>query len=82
MVLSDFSQLDKGQPPIVGEEKSTITCDFVRFASATLSKDKKRATAIKKRIDAAQKVGARPFIPNQFSDDNQITPINYVPTAD
>jgi len=68
LVLSDFPQLDKEQPPIVGEPKSTITRDTVLLAVSKRMQDGKRKAFFEARVSKAHKAGALPFVPNQFSE--------------
>jgi hypothetical protein len=67
LVLSDFPQLDKEQPPIAGEPRSTITRDTVLLAVSKRIKNRKLGALFQARVSKAHKAGAMPFVPNQFS---------------
>jgi hypothetical protein len=60
LVLSDFPSLDRGEPPLPGERRSTITRDFI--LSATGSPNQPRFA---ERAAAALGLGARPYRPSQ-----------------
>jgi SAM-dependent methyltransferase len=71
LMLADFPQLDRRQPPINGEEKSTVTHDFLLLRAAHTFKRSPRTLAA--RVEAARSVGAVPYIPSEmvFSSNNE-----------
>jgi len=66
MVLKDFPLLDRRQPPLPGEKRSTITRDFVLLRACEniggISESKIRN--LRGRVDVARCLGAIPFIPS------------------
>jgi hypothetical protein len=71
LVLDDFPSLDRGQPALPGEAKSTITRDFVLLSAALAMKVESEALAA--RVRAAKLAGAIPFFPSQHAlvDDSE-----------
>lgn len=65
LMLRDFPLLDRGQPAIEGEERSTVTRDFLLVEAA--SRFKERPGTYAERLRAARKVGAVPYIPSEFT---------------
>ena len=63
LVLSDFPSLDRGEPPLPGERRSTVTRDFI--LSAVETPDRKKHA---QRAQAALSLGARPYRPSQSAD--------------
>lgn len=63
LVLSDFPSLDRGEPPLPSEHRSTVTRDFVLAAI-----DGPNRAGYAKRADAALRLGARPYRPSQSAD--------------
>ena len=64
LVLSDFPLLDRGQPPLAGEPRSTITHDCILSElSRLLEIDDKSHN----RFVAALQIGAIPYIPEEYS---------------
>lgn len=61
MMLTDFPLLDRGQPPLAGESRSTITTDFLLFAAA--KRFKKQAANLATRVQHAINGGAMPYVP-------------------
>lgn len=65
LMLEDFPLLDRGQPPLAGEERSTITRDFL------LHRARERYRLSTKpwldRVEAARELGAVPYIPSQVA---------------
>jgi len=68
LVLSDFPQLDREQPPIPGESRSTVTRDAVLLAVSKCAKNAERTQSLLARVSAAKQAGAMAFVPNQFSN--------------
>jgi Alw26I/Eco31I/Esp3I family type II restriction m6 adenine DNA methyltransferase len=67
MVLSAFPQVDKLQPPIAGEEKSTITFDYVMAEYCRISCKPDEMRQHTKRVELSKNTGAKAFVPNQFT---------------
>jgi hypothetical protein len=65
LMLCDFPLLDRGQPPIDGEERSTVTRDFLLFHASMRFKE--RSGQYADRLRAAREVGAVPYIPSEFT---------------
>ncbi|HEY6137825.1 MAG TPA: N-6 DNA methylase [Thermoanaerobaculia bacterium] len=63
LIMNDFPLLDRGQPPIAGETRSTITRDFVLARAADLHRSK--VTDWHRRRDEAMCGGAIPYIPSE-----------------
>ena len=69
LMLNDFPLLDRAQPSIPGESRSTITRDYLLLSAA---KRFKRPTALLlKRVEEARKLGAVPYIPSQSDVTNE-----------
>jgi len=68
LLLNDFPLLDRGQPPIPGEQSSTITRDYLLLAAAQRFKHPTQDLAA--RVESARKAGALPYIPSEMSIDN------------
>lgn len=64
IVLGDFPLLDRGQPSLGGEPKSTITRDCVLAHLAKLQGERHWA---EERCKNAQAAGALPYIPAEFA---------------
>ncbi|TKJ24328.1 restriction endonuclease [Blastococcus sp. CCUG 61487] len=65
IVLNDFRLLDRGQPPLPGEERSTVTRDVALSALASeLGED---AGTWRVRADRAQAQGAMPYVPSDYA---------------
>lgn len=65
LMLADFPIIDRGQPPLPGEAKSTITRDTVLAAAA-----KRMGEATwnwNERVTAAKSIGARPYVPSEIA---------------
>lgn len=69
LILDDFPLLDRGQPPLAGETRSTVTRDLV-LAKAAVRFDA-TATVYEQRVDDARQVGAIPYIPAEYSGLNE-----------
>jgi len=63
-MLNDFPLLDRGQPPLPGEARSTVTRDFLVACAAR--RFKAPHGDIDKRVNAAKALGAMPFVPSEF----------------
>jgi hypothetical protein len=69
LMLDDFPLLDRAQPPIHGERRSTITRDYLLLRAAEVlgegsSRQKEKRQA---RVDCARTLGAIPYIPSHLS---------------
>lgn len=64
IVLHDFPLLDRGQPALTGEARSTVTADCVLDQLARLLSVSHAST---ERARQAEAVGARPYIPAEFA---------------
>lgn len=64
LVLDDFRLTDRHQPPLTGEERSTITRDLVLETYCRLAG--LNSTTHVERVEAARQVGATGFLPAQF----------------
>ena len=60
LVLNDFPSLDRSEPPLPGERRSTVTRDFILSAI-----DAPHRETCAKRADAALRLGAHPYQPSQ-----------------
>jgi hypothetical protein len=70
-MLQDFPLLDRAQPPLPGEPRSTITRDYLLLTAA--KRFRKTTTALQKRVEAACLLNAIPYVPSQAdvsSDDH------------
>jgi hypothetical protein len=65
LLMNDFPLLDRRQPPLRSERRSTITRDFVRLAVAELAC--RPADRLRERCESAWTAGAKPFIPSEFA---------------
>lgn len=65
LILRDFPLLDRGQPAIGREERSTITRDFLLVEAAERLKG--HPGAYGRRLQAALAIGAVPYVPSEFS---------------
>lgn len=66
LILEDFDLLDRGQPPIPGEKKSTITSDLVKLAlSREMKLSYNQIRIHKSRVDKAYAQGAIAYMPSQ-----------------
>lgn len=70
LILDDFPLLDRGQPALPGERRSTITRDFL--LSIAMDRIGTQATrerdSLRNRVSAARLVGAVPYIPSLLRD--------------
>ena len=60
LVLNDFQSIDRGEPPLPGERRSTVTRDFILSALDTADQQ-----FFAKRAGAALVIGARPYRSSQ-----------------
>lgn len=67
VMFRDFPLLDRGQPPIDGEQRSTITRDLVLTHLARITGEGLPAEA--GRAQAASAAGACAYIPAEWADD-------------
>lgn len=65
-MLRDFPQVDRSQPALPGERKSTVTRDLI-VASGTEWATSIQLSQAKYRVIQAQSVGAIPFLPNEHA---------------
>ncbi len=65
LMLHDFPLLDRGQPPLSGEDRSTVTRDFLLVKAAAYFQCPAQVYA--KRLQAASKAGAIPYVPSEFT---------------
>lgn len=64
LMLRDFPLIDRGQPPLPGEARSTITRDLVLLEVAARQDADNAALAA--RVDAAVAGGAEAYVPSQL----------------
>lgn len=64
LILRDFPLLDRGQPPLEREERSTVTRDFI-LAQAS-RRFRVQSGRYLERVTAARAAGAVPYIPSEF----------------
>ena len=69
VMLEDFPLLDRGQPAIRGELRSTVTADFVTQAAARHFR--RTDPELASRVQEAINSGATPYIPAMSADDPQ-----------
>lgn len=65
LVLADFPLLDRGQPALAGDRRSTVTRDLVLLELGQLIGEPDAVTEA--RLDAALKAGAEPYVPSQLA---------------
>jgi hypothetical protein len=63
LILDDFPSLDRAEPPLPRERRSTLTRDFVLSAIDIRNQDK-----YAERARMAIEIGARPYRPSQSTD--------------
>jgi hypothetical protein len=67
LMTKDFPILDRGQPPLSGELKSTITCDtMLAVAAKKMNVTPEHWVA---RVKKSSELGAHPYIPSEVADD-------------
>lgn len=66
-MLMDFPLLDRSQPSLPGERRSTITRDFTLLIASELLDcgGQSDLIGLRDRVEAAKRVGAIPFIPSE-----------------
>jgi hypothetical protein len=69
LMLRDFPLIDRGQPPLPGEARSTITRDLVLLEVAARQEADNAALAA--RVDAAVAGGAEAYVPSQLFRRNR-----------
>jgi hypothetical protein len=62
-ILTDFPLIDRAQPALEGEQRSTVTRDLL-FSRA---RDQQRAAAARRRFEIVTEMGAVAYLPAQFS---------------
>lgn len=67
LVLQDFPLLDRGQPALPGESRSTITRDLILSRGA--ERFGRRGGELSRRVSLALSQGARPYCPSEFASD-------------
>jgi hypothetical protein len=72
LMLRDFPLLDRAQPPLDGEARSTVTRDLL-LARAAAAFDAPRGT-YEARLRAAREVGAVPYVPSATVRRSTFTP--------
>jgi methylase of polypeptide subunit release factors len=65
VILDDFPLLDRGQPPIPGESRSTVTKDFLLSTAAERLSPK--STMFAERLAIARQAGAIPYMPSEHA---------------
>lgn len=70
LMLSDFPLLDRAQPPLVGEERSTITRDLSLLRAMEHLDDGSSTEChlLRQRVAQARSLGAQPFVPSHFAE--------------
>lgn len=63
LMFEDFPLLDRGQPPVLGEARSTVTRDAVLAAFTARRRGASRLWA--ERLSAAKNQGAIPYVPGE-----------------
>lgn len=63
LILADFPLLDRGQPQIFGEQRSSVTRDSVLAELARLEDANHESV---KRLNEAERVGAVPYVPAEY----------------
>ena len=71
LIMRDYPLIDRAQPPIPGEVKSTITRDII-VATGDIWSTRKKEIEARDRVDLARSIGAVPFVPNQHARAYQI----------
>lgn len=62
-IMDDFPLLDRGQPPIEGEQRSTLTRDLVLSKMLELSGADASASLLEERVKEATRAGAVAYVP-------------------
>lgn len=68
LMLDDFPLIDRSQPPLKGEKRSTITHDFLflRTAEALGEGTEEQKSQWQLRVETARKRGAVPYVPSHL----------------
>jgi hypothetical protein len=66
-MLRDFPLLDRAQPPIPGDPRSTVTRDLVMWRAAQRLHG--ATSPWKERVEQARKLGAVPYVPSEFGEE-------------
>lgn len=69
LILGDFPLLDRGQPPLPGEVRSTITGDSVIAALSQVVRQD--ASVAARRVEDAKNQGAVAYIPAEFASGSR-----------
>lgn len=64
MILEDFPLLDRHQPPLEGEKRSTVTTDAVLSALARINEEHNPWAP---RLAAAERLGATSYVPAEYA---------------
>jgi hypothetical protein len=72
LVLADFPLLDRGQPPLPNERRSTITRDLLLVELGQLVGE--TDPTIGARVAAALDAGAEPYVPSQMAKQKAAVP--------
>jgi len=64
LILQDFPLLDRGQPSLQGDKRSTVTADFLL---STWARRKRRQPEFADRVSAAKQRGAIPYLSSEFA---------------
>jgi hypothetical protein len=72
LVLADFPLLDRGQPPLPNERRSTVTRDLVLVQLGQLVGETDPTIAA--RVATALDAGAEPFVPSQMAKQKPAVP--------
>lgn len=64
LLMMDFPSLDRAEPPLPGEKRSTVTRDFILSAIDMADQE-----TFARRCERALEIGARPYRPSQSTDD-------------
>lgn len=64
LILADFPLIDRGQPALKGEERSTVTVDCIL---STYAKHLGVPHSNETRVELARQIGAIPYIPAEYS---------------
>lgn len=66
LILSDFPLLDRAQPAIFDERRSTITTDFLLLRFADTEKENSEISNLRSRVEEAVSKGAAPYVPSHL----------------
>jgi|TARA_R110002049_G_scaffold12487_5_gene55837 hypothetical protein len=64
LILQDFPLLDRGQPSLPGDDRSTVTADLLL---STWARRKRRQSKIAERVSAAMQLGAIAYLSSEFA---------------